>query len=68
MTNIYSLVDDYDFSVTGIIITDKSQEVVQHIVSKVKAKSDCLYDDIMEAFEENDIQFVNKNDIEEVIW
>ena len=67
--NIYYLKDDYDYSITGIIITDKTQREVQNIINKaVLENEDSMYDDMLNALEKNDIEFINHKDIECVVW
>lgn len=65
---MYKLVDDYDYTVSGIIITDKPLEEVQDIVDEARNADDGYWDTMMYAFEQNGIQYISMPNIERVLY
>ena len=51
--NYYFLVDDYDYSISAIIVSEKSHSEIQSIVDDIRSKeSDSYYEDVFNALEE----------------
>ena len=65
---IYRLVDDYDFTTSGIIITDKSYEEVQDIVDKARNADDGYWDTMMYEFEKNGIQYTSIESMQRILY
>ena len=67
--NVYYVKDTYDYDVTGIVLTDKTQEEVQNIIDEATSKNeDDRFDSMLDAFKENGITFVHNEDIKDVEW
>ena len=65
---IYRLVDDYDYTTTGIIETDKSYEEVQTIVDEARNTYDGYWDEIMYQFKQNGIRYLSVEEIDRIIY
>ena len=51
--NYYFLVDDYDYSISAIIASEKSHSEIQDIVDNIRSKAtDSYYDAVINALEE----------------
>lgn len=65
---IYRLVDDYDYTTTGIIETDKSCEEVQAIVDEARNKYDCYWDEMMYQFKQNGIRYLSVEEMDRIFY
>ena len=68
--NYYFLVDDYDYSITDIIISEKSHSEIQGIVDDIRSKrTDYYYEDIIDALEELDgTTIIEKCDVKKIMY
>ena len=68
--NYYFLVDDYDYSISAVIISEKSYSEIQNIVDDIRSKvTDSYYDEVINALEELECTTViSKCDFENIMY
>lgn len=67
--NAYYVKDTYNYGVTGIVLTNKTQKEVQKIIDEAILKNeDYRYNNVLDAFKENGITFIHNEDIKDVEW
>ena len=64
----YKLVDDYDYTVTGIITTDRNVEYIQNLIDKCREQDDGYWDSMMGEFKKNGIQFTRIDDVPSALY
>lgn len=64
----YKLVDDYDYTVTGIITTDRNVEYIQDLIDRCREQDDGYWDSMMAEFKKNGIQFTRIDDVPSALY
>ena len=65
---IYKLRDDYDYTITGLLITDKPVDEVQDLINEARNADDGYWDTMMHSLEENGVEYVSLKSLKEVLY